>query len=68
MKSESNKDMDFARLVIRLGRVLPDHEVKEMSHKISVFKGREEKEKVVYEYAKKYGVDINPLMFGGNEQ
>lgn len=67
MNLESNKDMDFARLVIRLGRILPDHEVKEMSHKISVSKGREEKEKVVYEYANKYGVDINPLMFGGVE-
>nr|DAX52039.1 MAG TPA: hypothetical protein [Caudoviricetes sp.] len=56
MKQE--KDLEFAKLVIRLGRVLPFSEVEEMTYQISKANGREAKEKVVYAYANKYGIDL----------
>ena len=56
MKQE--KDLEFAKLVIRLGRVLPFSEVEEMMYQISKANGRETKEKVVYAYANKYGIDL----------
>lgn len=56
MKQE--KELEFAKLVIRLGRVLPFSEVEEMTFRISKANGREAKEKIAYGYANKHGIDL----------